>query len=88
MWPFKRKEKREIWTETAISLYERQVAAREALGDRYLCHPKNDSPKLHRIKFMGVEFIMEEHKIPEPPGGVLQNATHYQDGTPILRVVK
>lgn len=91
MWPFKRKEKRESWTDTAINLYERQIAAREALGDKYLCHPKNDIPKMNinlpRVKFP-LGYYQGYDVLHVPPGEVLQDATHYQDGTPILRVVK
>lgn len=41
-----RKVKQIIWTETAISLYERQIAAREAMGDKWIGHPSNDVKKL------------------------------------------
>jgi len=63
MWPFKKKLNQIIWTDRQIELYERQVAAREALGQRYICHPVNDvrakntfdvvwcpPPKLRRVK--------------------------------------
>lgn len=40
MWPFK-KPKRKIWEENMILLYERQIAAREALGEKYAHHPAN-----------------------------------------------
>lgn len=47
--------KPEIWTERMICLYERQIAAREALGEKYCCHPSNDVrahdlPRLRVIK--------------------------------------
>lgn len=35
-----KKEKALLWTETMIRCYEKQVAAREALGDRWL-QPKS-----------------------------------------------
>lgn len=83
---WKKKPKREIWTEQMIALYERQIAAREALGTRYICHPSRDLRRVDPLSLLyrGYEVL----NVPIPPGGVLQDATHYQDGTPILRLVK
>jgi len=50
MWPFKKKLQRKVWSELQISLYERQIAAREALGDQYICHPSNDSRRKTTFK--------------------------------------
>lgn len=84
-----RRKKTKLYTDLVIELYEKQMAAREALGTKYICHPFNDSPRLRpysrdltTIYYQGYEAIRV------PPEEVLTDATHYQNGTPILRVVK
>jgi hypothetical protein len=42
MWFKRKKERKIIWTEKQIDLYERQMAARDALGTKYICHPTNN----------------------------------------------
>jgi len=41
----KKKVREQIWTDTQIDLYERQMAARAALGTKYICHAMNDLPR-------------------------------------------
>lgn len=65
MWPFRKKRQQVIWTERQIELYERQMAAREALGEKYICHRVNDVERLQSIKFQGVDFIFDGPKLPK-----------------------
>lgn len=55
----KRKVSQQVWSETQIALYEKQMAAREALGTKYLCHPVNDAGRIPRVKFQGVEIMFD-----------------------------
>ncbi len=41
MFWLKKKAQRLMWTDIQIDLYERQMAAREALGLKWKCHPAN-----------------------------------------------
>lgn len=57
----KKKIRAQMWTDTQIELYERQMAAREALGTKYKCHPSRDAKRLPtapcvRKWHSGVEF--------------------------------
>lgn len=54
----KKAQKKVLWTDTQIDLYERQIAAREAMGPRYSCHPLNAQGPLMRVKLReGEEFV-------------------------------
>lgn len=52
---FAKRPKPDIWTERMICLYERQVAAREALGEAYCCHPSRDVHKIRGSRLRAVK---------------------------------
>lgn len=43
-----RQPKRDLYEELHIQLFERQEAAREALGAKYICHPSRDVQRIKR----------------------------------------
>jgi hypothetical protein len=45
---FKSKKKRVIWTDIQIDLYERQIAAAQAIGDKWCLHPSRRAEPLAR----------------------------------------
>lgn len=51
--------KRIIWTEAAISLYERQLAAMESMGKSWLIHPDNN---VHSKRVIHIELTTTELK--------------------------
>ncbi len=52
----KKQDRKKVWTDTQIDLYERQMAARAALGTRYLCHPINSSPRKDVVRGQEISF--------------------------------
>ncbi len=58
MWPFKKRvDKRTVWNDTMIDLYERQIAARQAMGLKWKCHPANAVQR--KLFFNGVEVLFD-----------------------------
>lgn len=72
--------KRLLFTEQQIRLYERQMAAREAMGEKYICHPANDVPHKQVIDVL-IKQAMEA-AITQSPG------LFFPTSQPKLRIVK
>jgi len=53
---FKSKVSTQVWNESMIRLYEKQMAARAALGAQYLCHPTREVRKLPKKGEVTAEF--------------------------------
>lgn len=53
----KKQDRKKVWNDTMIDLYERQIAAREAMGVRWKCHPANSVPR--KLFYKGVEVILD-----------------------------
>jgi hypothetical protein len=73
--------KRQLFTEQQIRLYERQMAAREAMGEKYICHPANDVPHKQIIDYLIKQAI--ESAIMQAP-----DAFPFPPSQPKLRIVK
>lgn len=94
---FKKKVRPATWTEQQMCLYEKQVAAREALGRSWSCHAMNGVERLpSKLDFRDVEVNFSAPLIfdaPPPTGLYKDSAGKTQtciDGRTVtkLRIVK